>query len=177
VDRDAWISYLKDSSPITPSFARTRTVTPALPGTVKAGTTTGVSLSGLDLTSLGAPRNTTVETFLVPAGGTAEQGVSLGTAPVTEGATSASVTVPATTAAGEYQLLVQASPSGTTARLPVTVEAADPVEPEAPAWQPWRLYWWGDTVSYKGAVYEATRPTILQIPGVGGKRSPWKLVG
>jgi 5'-nucleotidase len=175
VDRDAWISYLKDSSPITPSFARTRTVTPALPGTVKAGASTDVSLSGLDLTSLGAPRNTAVETFLVPSGGTAADGVSLGTSTVTEGATSASATVPAGTAPGAYQLLVQASPSGTTARLPVTVEAAEPEVPDAPAWRPFKLYWWGDMVTYKGSVYEATRPTILQIPGVG-KRSPWQLV-
>ncbi|MFI9485230.1 ExeM/NucH family extracellular endonuclease [Promicromonospora sp. NPDC052451] len=175
VDRDAWIEYIKASSPITPSFARTRAVTPALPGTVEAGAATDVSLSGLDLTSLGAPRNTTTETFLVPEGGAAADGVSLGTGTVTEGATSASVTIPAGTAAGEYQLLVQAAPSGTTVRLPVTVEAGAPEEPEAPAWVPWKLYWWGDTVSYRGEVYEATRPTILQIPGVG-KRSPWKLI-
>ncbi|MFI6427266.1 ExeM/NucH family extracellular endonuclease [Promicromonospora sp. NPDC050880] len=175
VDRDAWIEYIKASSPITPSFARTRAVTPALPGTVEAGAATDVSLSGLDLTSLGAPRNTTTETFLVPEGGAVADGVSLGTGTVTEGATSASVTIPAGTAAGEYQLLVQAAPSGTTVRLPVTVEAGAPEEPEAPAWVPWKLYWWGDTVSYRGEVYEATRPTILQIPGVG-KRSPWKLI-
>lgn len=175
VDREAWISYLKSSSPITPSFARTRTVAAALPGTVKAGASTDVSVSGLDLTSLGSPQNTAVETFLVPSGGAASDGVSLGTSTVTGGATSASVTVPAGTAPGAYQLLVQASPSGTTARLPLTVEAAEPEVPDAPAWRPFKLYWWGDMVTYKGSVYEATRPTILQIPGVG-KRSPWQLV-
>ncbi|WP_369370659.1 ExeM/NucH family extracellular endonuclease [Promicromonospora sp. Populi] len=172
VDRDAWIAYLDSASPITPSFARTRTVTTTLPGTVEAGGSTAVSLSGLDLTSLGSPQNTAVETFLVPSGGTAADGVSLGTSTVAGGATSTSVTIPARTTPGAYQLLVQASPSGTTARLPLTVEAG---EPEAPAWKPFKLYWWGDTVSYKGKVYEATRPTILQIPGVG-KHSPWKLV-
>ncbi|MCP2263454.1 5'-nucleotidase [Promicromonospora thailandica] len=176
VDRDAWITYLRDSAPVTPSFARTRTVAAALPGTVEAGATTEVSLSGLDLTSLGAPQNTAVETYLVPEGGAASDGVSLGTSPVSAGATSATVTVPAGTAAGAYQLLVQASPSDTTARLPLTVEAATPEEPEAPAWIPWKLYWWGDTVSFRGEVYEATRPTILQIPGVG-RHSPWKLIG
>ena len=92
------------------------------------------------------------------------------------GATSSTVTVPAGTTPGAYQLLVTASPSGTTARLPLTVEAAEPEEPEAPAWVPWKLYWWGDTVSFKGKVYEATRPNIFQIPGKG-KHSPWKLVG
>jgi 5'-nucleotidase len=173
VDREAWISYLKDSSPVTPSFARTRTVAASLPGTVEAGASTDVSLSGLNLTSLGSPQNTAVETFLVPSGGEAAEGVSLGSAAVADGATSSSVTIPAGTAPGAYQLLVTASPSGTTARLALTVEAP---EPEAPAWQPWKLYWWGDTVSYKGSIYEATRPTILQIPGAG-KRSPWKLVG
>ena len=175
VDREAWISYLESSSPVTPSFARTRTVTPALPGTVKAGASTDVSLSGLNLTSLGSPQNTAVETFLVPTAGAPADGVSLGTGTVADGTTSASVTIPAGTAAGAYQLLVQASPSGTTARLPVTVEAAEPEEPEAPAWRPFKLYWWGDLVTYKGSVYEATRPTILQIPGAG-KHSPWKLV-
>ncbi len=173
VDREAWIAYLDSASPITPSFARTRTVTTTLPGTVEAGASTDVSLSGLDLTSLGSPQNTAVETFLVPAGGDAAEGVSLGTGTVAGGATSSSVTVPAGTTPGAYQLLVTASPSGTTARLPLTVEAG---EPEAPAWVPWKLYWWGDTVSFKGKVYEATRPTILQIPGVG-KHSPWKLIG
>ncbi|MEV0894568.1 ExeM/NucH family extracellular endonuclease [Promicromonospora sp. NPDC050262] len=176
VDRDAWITYLKDAAPVTPSFARTRTVASTLPGTVEAGTATTVGLSGLDLTSLGAPQNTGVETFLVPTGGAPADGVSLGTGTVANGATSTSVTVPANTAAGQYQLVVQASPSGTTARLPITVEAAEPEEPEAPAWVPWKLYWWGDTVSFRGKVYEATRPTILQIPGVG-KHSPWKLIG
>ena len=175
VDRDAWIDYVRTSSPLTPSFARTRTVTPALPGTVQAGASTEVSLSGLDLTSLGAPQNSSVETYLVPEGGTAAEGVSLGTSPVTDGATTSTVTVPAGTEAGAYQLLVEAAPSGTTARLPLTVEAAGPEEPTAPAWIPWKLYWWGDTVSWRGEVYVATRPTILQIPGVG-KHSPWKLI-
>ena len=147
-----------------------------LPGTVEAGASTQVSLSGLDLTSLGAPQNTAVETYLVPVGGAPADGVSLGTGTVTNGATSASVTIPANTAAGQYQLLMQASPSATTARLPITVEATTPEEPQAPAWVPWKLYWWGDQVSFKGKVYEATRPTILQIPGVG-KHSPWKLIG
>jgi 5'-nucleotidase len=92
---------------------------------------------------------------------------------VAGGATSSSVTIPARTTPGAYQLLVQVAPSGTTVRLPLTVEAG---EPEAPAWRPFKLYWWGDTVSYRGKVYEATRPTILEIPGAG-KRSPWKLIG
>jgi len=176
VDRDAWITYLKDSSPVTPSFARTRTVAAALPGTVEAPASSDVSLSGLDLTSRGAPQNTSVETFLVPSGGQPADGVSLGTSPVTNGATSATVTVPAGTTAGAYQLVVTATPSGTTARLPITVEATTPEEPQAPAWVPWKLYWWGDQVSYKGKVYEATRPTILQIPGFK-KHGPWKLIG
>lgn len=175
VDRDAWIEYIEAASPITPSFARTRTVAETLPGPVEAGASTDVGLAGLDLTSLGSPQNTDVETFLVPVGGDAGDGVSLGTAPVADGATSTSVTLPADTAPGAYQLLVQASPSGTTARMPVTVEEGAPEEPEAPAWRPFKLYWWGDTVSYRGEVYVATRPTILQIPGAW-KHGPWELV-
>ena len=175
VDREAWIAYLEGASPVTPSFARTRTVAESLPGTVAAGASTEVGLSGLDLTSLGAPQNPSGDTVLVPEGGAAADGVSRGTASVTDGATSSTVTVPADTVAGAYQLLVQATSSGTTARLSLTVEVAGPEEPEAPAWQPWRLYWWGETVSFKGAVYEARRPTILEVPGAW-KYGPWTLI-
>ncbi|WP_245885776.1 ExeM/NucH family extracellular endonuclease [Xylanimonas oleitrophica] len=124
VDRDAWIAYLRDNAPLSPSFARTRVVAGALPGTVRAGEQASAELSGLDLTSLGSPRNTTATVALVPADDTAAEGVSLGDVAVSNGTATIAATVPATTAAGQYALKVTASPSGTTALLPLTVEAA-----------------------------------------------------
>ncbi len=129
VDRDAWIAYLQQSSPVSPSFDRSRVVVDELPGTVTAGSDVSVGLSGLDLTSLGSPANTSVDGYLVAADATfdpAAPGTPAGTATVTGGAATLTATVPADAAAGEYDLWVVASPSGTTARIPVTVEAAAP---------------------------------------------------
>lgn len=129
VDRDAWIAYLKESSPVSPSFDRSRVVVDALPGPVAAGSDVSVGLSGLDLTSLGSPANTSVDGYLVAADATfdpANPGTPVGTASVTGGAATLTATVPAGAAAGDYDLWVVAEPSGTTARIPVTVEAAAP---------------------------------------------------
>jgi len=133
VDRDAWIAYLQTSSPVSPSFDRSRVVVDELPGTVTAGSEVSVALSGLDLTSLGSPRNTSVDGYLVPADATfdpANPGTPAGTATVTDGAATLTATVPADAAGGEYELWVVAQPSGTTARIPVTVEAGEPTGAE-----------------------------------------------
>jgi len=129
VDRDAWIAYLQQSSPVSPSFDRSRVVVDELPGTVTAGSAVSVGLSGLNLTSLGSPANTSVDGYLVAADATfdpANPGTPAGTATVTGGAATLTATVPADAAAGGYDLWVVASPSGTTVRVPVTVEAAAP---------------------------------------------------
>ncbi|MFC8921132.1 ExeM/NucH family extracellular endonuclease [Cellulosimicrobium sp. NPDC057127] len=129
VDREAWIAYLADSSPLSPSFARSRVVVGELPGPVAAGEDVSVTLSHLDLTSLGAPQNTEVAGYLVPRDGTfdpAAPGDPVATAPVTDGAATLTATVPAGTAEGAYDLWVVASPSGTVSRVPVTVEAGEP---------------------------------------------------
>ncbi|MFD4990638.1 ExeM/NucH family extracellular endonuclease [Cellulosimicrobium cellulans] len=129
VDRDAWIAYLRDSSPVSPSFDRSRVVVDELPGTVTAGSDVSVGLSGLNLTSLGSPANTSVDGYLVAADAAfdpANPGTPAGTATVTGGAATLTATVPADAAAGDYDLWVVASPSGTTARIRVTVEAAAP---------------------------------------------------
>ncbi|MCB7135184.1 ExeM/NucH family extracellular endonuclease [Cellulosimicrobium marinum] len=128
VDRDAWIAYLEENSPLTPSFARSRVVVGALPGPVTAGEDVSVELSALDLTSLGSPRNTEVTGYLVPADGTFDPenpGDAVATATATDGAATLTATVPEDTAEGAYDLWVVASPSGTVSRVPVTVEAAE----------------------------------------------------
>ncbi|WP_307865047.1 ExeM/NucH family extracellular endonuclease [Myceligenerans salitolerans] len=170
VDRDAWIEYIESNSPLSPSFARTHAVVDALPDTVAAGGEVAVELSGLDLTSLGAPRNTAAEAVLTPVGQDVSDGTSLGTFPVSGGSTSVTATVPAATAAGDYLLHVVTEPSGTDVAVPVTVEDA---APSAPQWQPWRLYWWGDQVMYRGQLYEAKRPNIHWAPGLRWWANPW----
>ncbi|GAB3158951.1 ExeM/NucH family extracellular endonuclease [Myceligenerans halotolerans] len=174
VDREAWIEYLETNSPLSPSFARTHAVVDALPGTVTAGDDVSVELSELDLTSLGAPQNTEAEAVLAAVGEDVSEGAPLGTFPVSDGGTSVTATVPADTAAGEYVLYVAAEPSGTSIAMPVTVEDA---APSAPEWQPWKLYWWGDQVMYRGQLYEAKRPNIHWAPGFfWWWGSPWALV-
>ncbi|BDZ41557.1 hypothetical protein GCM10025865_08560 [Paraoerskovia sediminicola] len=134
VDREAWIDYLGESSPVSPSFARTSTVVGELPGTVTAGESTSVDLSRLDLTSLGSPANTDVTGYLVPRGeafDAASPGEPVGSATPSDGAATLTVDVPSGTAAGEHDLWVVVDPAGTTARLPLTVEAGAP-EHEVP---------------------------------------------
>ncbi|MBE1874395.1 ExeM/NucH family extracellular endonuclease [Myceligenerans sp. TRM 65318] len=174
VDREAWIGYIESNSPLSPSFARSHAVVDALPGTVAAGGEVAVELSELDLTSLGAPRNTEAEAVLAAVGEDVSQGTSLGTFPVSDGATSVTATVPADTTAGGYLLHVVAEPSGTSIEVPVTIEDATP---SAPEWHPWKLYWWGDRVMYRGQLYEAKRPNIHWSPAIRWWANPWAPVG
>jgi 5'-nucleotidase len=139
IDRDVWMDYLGANSPVAPSFARSRVVAGALPGTVDAGKQASVTLSGFDLTSLGSPLNTTVSARLVPAGASAA-GVSLGDFAIDEGAAAIAATIPAGTAAGEYTIVATAQPSGTAVRLPITVKAGSdqpgPDDPGTPGEDP-----------------------------------------
>ncbi|MBW9214594.1 5'-nucleotidase C-terminal domain-containing protein [Mumia sp. zg.B53] len=113
VDRDAWIAYLEESSPLSPSFAR-RSVRQdgSIPSDLKIGDTVEIGLSGLDMTSLDSPQNTTV---------TARFGNTVvGTFPVVNGAADITLKVPAT-AGGARALTFTAAPSGTTVTFPVSV--------------------------------------------------------
>ncbi|MEU2204024.1 ExeM/NucH family extracellular endonuclease [Microbacterium oleivorans] len=119
LDYEAWVDYLAEGSPVAPSFAKHGVQVSGVPETVAAGETVSFQVAGLDLTSKGAPANVEVSVSL------GEQ--VLGTAPVSEGAASVSVTLPAGTPAGAAQLTVTAAPSGTVVQVPVTVEeAAEP---------------------------------------------------
>lgn len=114
IDRDAWIQYLRDHPGLAPDFAR-HAVGADQPAPVAVGATFDVPLSGLDLTSLGSPLNTSVQASI--------DGQAAGSATVTAGAATVPVTVPAGTAPGEHVLTLVAAPSGTTVTLPLTVEA------------------------------------------------------
>lgn len=118
VDRDAWIAYLQANPNLTPDFARHAVGVPALPAPVTAGDRLTFPVTGLDLTSLGSPLNTTLDVQL--------DGVSIGSAPVTGGNATVDVVVPADTEPGDHTLTLVAAPSTTTVTLPLTVEAGIP---------------------------------------------------
>ncbi|MBW9209990.1 5'-nucleotidase C-terminal domain-containing protein [Mumia sp. zg.B21] len=114
VDRDAWIAYLEESSPLSPSFARRSVRLDAAPARLLPGATGSVTFQKLDLTSLDSPQNTTL---------TAKLGSTpLGDVPVVNGAATVEFTAPQ--APGTYDLTVTAQPSGTVARVPVIVVKA-----------------------------------------------------
>ncbi|TIC85569.1 5'-nucleotidase C-terminal domain-containing protein [Nocardioides sp. GY 10127] len=132
VDRDLWISYLQDASPISPSYSRQQVFATDLPSSVSAGSeesftlgtdnvTPAVPTTGetLDLTSLGSPVNTKVKATLVRDGETVG---SAGTFAVTDGTADIDLTTPCSARAGD-SLVLTAKPSGTQVTLPVV--AAD----------------------------------------------------
>ncbi|UCN13290.1 ExeM/NucH family extracellular endonuclease [Cellulomonas iranensis] len=123
IDRDAWIAYLQAHPGLTPDFAERAVSVPALDAPVAPGDELTFTVGGINLTSLGAPENTAVEVLW------GEQ--SLGSFPLVRGdgpdaSAQVTVTVPAGVEPGEHALTVVAAPSGTTATVPVTVEAGLP---------------------------------------------------
>jgi len=168
LDRDMWMGYLTQASgmsaaggtptkAIAPSFARpsvvvsnlTPATAPMAATTVTAGHKVTASLSRLDLTSLGSPANTTLDTYLVPAAAASltlpDASAKIGTTTVTapgdaagcaaagvpadlnaasNGCAKLDVTIPLLTEAGSYQLVSVAQPSGTIVRMALTVNAA-----------------------------------------------------
>jgi 5'-nucleotidase len=125
VDRDAWISYLRTNSPVSPSFDRRAVAVTGAPTEVLLqGATGSVTLSKLDLTSLGSPVNTEVTASFE---GSSAPAVVV---PVTAGAATVAFTVPSDVV-GDVELVATASPSGTVVRIPITVEAVvvPPIDP------------------------------------------------
>lgn len=127
VDRDAWIQYLQEHTPVSPDFAR-RTV--ALVNTtaaeVKGGDAMIMTVSKLDLTSLGSPVNRSLTAVFTDAAGTA---TALGTVPVSGGAATVNLAVPAKASPGAGTLTLTAVESGTVVRTAVTVVASRPAPP------------------------------------------------
>jgi 5'-nucleotidase len=179
VDRDLWIEALMELSgvaapdaaataSITPSFARSSVVvtnlTPATAPMAKIEVTAGekitATLSRLNLTSLGAPANKTVDTYLAPAtavrdttgygtkigeavvtmpndtAGCTAAGVSADLNPASTGCAKLDVTVPADTAAGDYILTSIVKPSNTIIQWAVHVSAATPTPTPTPTATP-----------------------------------------
>ncbi|WP_041651958.1 ExeM/NucH family extracellular endonuclease [Pseudarthrobacter phenanthrenivorans] len=127
VDRDAWISYLQESSPVSPDFARRSVaVTNTTAAEVKPGEAIILAVSKLDLTSLGSPANKSLLAVFTDAAGKVTE---LGTVPVEGGAANISLPVPSDAAAGAGTLLLTAAESGTKVTVDVEVAAMDPAGP------------------------------------------------
>ncbi len=126
IDRDAWIAYLDDHQGLSPNFARHAVAVTGQPTSpVAAGSTVSFDVSKLDLTSLGSPANTSLDAVLVPASGgdpAAKAAFS-----VAGGAAHVDFPVPAHIAAGTWNLLLTAGPSGTKVTIPLTITATSSV--------------------------------------------------
>ncbi|WP_243696948.1 ExeM/NucH family extracellular endonuclease [Labedella endophytica] len=124
IDRDAWISYLEANPGLSPEFDRKSvSVTNAPTDVVEPGSTVTFDVSSLDLTSLGSPVNTSLSAEW------AGTDASFDPITVANGAASVSLTVPADAAAAS-EIVLTAQPSGTTFRVPVSVNAAEEPQPE-----------------------------------------------
>ncbi|GAB3582265.1 bifunctional metallophosphatase/5'-nucleotidase [Calidifontibacter terrae] len=123
IDQSQFMEWIKANSPLAPSFAKNGVAVENQPTTLEAGKDSSFTISGIDLTSLGAPTTTSVEVFL--------DGKSLGSFPVTKSLSatppvptrneSAAITikVPADVASGAGVLTVKASQTGTVVTMPV----------------------------------------------------------
>ncbi|MDN6272102.1 MAG: nuclease, partial [Bifidobacterium crudilactis] len=88
VDRDAWISYISQNSPLSADYARRSVAVKGLPSSeVKAGASFTADFSKLSLTSVGAAQ----ETQLVAS----VNGVEVGKSDVADGNFQLTVTIPA----------------------------------------------------------------------------------
>ncbi len=129
IDRDAWIAYLQGHPGLAPDFSsRSAQVSGAPTAPVLPGQNLDLTVSGLDLTSLGAPSTTTLLASLMGSSTVFDPIV------VSSGTARVQLTVPGGIS-GPTVLLLQAPETGTEVRIPVTV--ADPATlPEPPALSP-----------------------------------------
>ncbi|QJU54967.1 hypothetical protein HL652_15970 [Herbiconiux sp. SALV-R1] len=114
IDRDAWIAYLEANPNLTPDFARHAAEVTGVTGEAVIGADVSATVSNLDLTSLGSPKNTSLEISWEGSAATFEP------AAVTDGSATLTVEVPADAHVAS-ELVVTAQPSGTVVRIPVRV--------------------------------------------------------
>ncbi len=116
VDRDLWIGYLRGHAGLAPDFARQQVAESGLPASVSAGQPVSFQLSKLDLTSLGAPANTSVAVYLRNA----DESRKVGDFTVANGRVEVAFTAPANLS-GPSTVVALASPSSTHVGLPLTL--------------------------------------------------------
>lgn len=114
LDYEAWVDYLGENSPISPSYNKHAVSVTGAPETAAPGDALTLSVSGLNLTSRGAPANTTITAVL--------DGTVLESFPVVDGAATVAVTLPTDLSEGAAQLTLSADPSGTLVTVPLTIE-------------------------------------------------------
>ncbi|TPW77616.1 ExeM/NucH family extracellular endonuclease [Schumannella soli] len=138
IDRDAWIEYLTANQPVSPDFARrSAAVTGAPKDTLDRGAQFTLNIGGLDTTarqgldntSKGAPLITEL-TATWPGSAAAPQNI-----PVTGGAATAMITVPAD-AVGATNVVLTAKETGAKILVPVTVKGVVVVPPTEPTTPP-----------------------------------------
>ncbi len=131
VDREAWIGYLQGHDPVAPDFARRSVaVVNTTAAEVKGGDAITLTVSKLDLTSLGSPANTALRASFTDARGVV---TDLGSVAVSGGAATVDLKVPAGAAAGAGVLVLTGVESGTVVKAAVTVAASEPVPPTCQA--------------------------------------------
>ncbi|MBM9469105.1 bifunctional metallophosphatase/5'-nucleotidase [Nakamurella leprariae] len=128
VDRDAWIEYLEANPGLTPDFARQAVEVAGVPAEVAAGETIEFQVSGLDLTSLGAPENIELAVRIGD--------VELAPVTVADGQATVEIDVPAELS-GATSIVLTAAPSQTVVTIPLTVTAgSETTVPTTPSTTP-----------------------------------------
>ncbi|QGG40481.1 hypothetical protein GEV26_03355 [Aeromicrobium yanjiei] len=124
VDRDGWVAYFEDNSPISPDFARRSVRTSGVKSQYRVGGNVSFTLSKLNLTSTGSPANTSVSSKLFWTEDGQEKSRNLGSRSVTTG-TSAPIafTLPEG-ASGAMRVESTAYPTGTKVVVPLDVTGA-----------------------------------------------------
>lgn len=116
IDRDAWIGYLTAHPALAPTFARRSAAIRGLRELPPPGAIATLDVSMLDMTSLGAPANTSVAVQLISTGRTRAV-TDVGTFPVTKGAAKVTFRVPP---AGADYLAMKVTPSNTEVKVLLT---------------------------------------------------------
>ncbi|MEN9505219.1 MAG: hypothetical protein RI958_1145 [Actinomycetota bacterium] len=121
IDSAAWIEYIKENAPLVPDYARRSAVLSDAPSVLVSGDRIQLSVSELDMRSLGAPANEQLFVFV--------DDVLIGGEGVVDGGATVDLALPAL-AAGPATVRLVAAPSGTVIDFPVTVfDTLTPVNP------------------------------------------------
>ncbi|CAI9402625.1 5'-nucleotidase C-terminal domain-containing protein [Aestuariimicrobium sp. T2.26MG-19.2B] len=205
IDLEAWVNWLKSKGTISPSFAKQAVSVTDAPTSLTAGTaatltvgvpkTDGVDPDTLDFMTPGAVANTTLDVWFAKD----DRQVKVGTATVTDGKATVSITVPKnagyTSGTGELRLV--SSATGTKARLSVALTVPSPAgfpasgvygdvtgDGQADLWQLQAdgslALWEGSSFSFSrvgdsvGSIAGAT--AVVKIADVNGDRRPDAIV-
>ncbi|YAL83011.1 5'-nucleotidase C-terminal domain-containing protein [Dermacoccaceae bacterium W4C1] len=139
IDQSLFVEWIKENSPLTPSFAKNGVAVTDQPSKLTAGEKVSFTVSDLDLTSLSSPKNTSLK---VKLGDTEVADVTVDPAsvqgvPNRSGSATVTFTVPADAATGSATLTLTADPSTTVVTIPVEVYGTtSPTEPTSPTTEP-----------------------------------------